>query len=145
LWVVGKYLGRKDYLTSSARATEWLFSVQSPEGYVPRHWHNGEMQYNERVDVLSQALRLAEIHRAEGRIAASLEPKMAALVPLILRNQCHDGDKRADGAFYFGRLSNGEIVPHANVWVTAFALQALFLRQNRLHHHASDLNPLFMV
>ena len=132
------------FLASSLSSPDRV-SVQSPEGYVPRHWHNGEMQYNERVDVLSQALRLAEIHRAEGRLDASFEPKMAALVPLILRNQCQDGDKRADGAFYFGRLSNGETVPHANVWVTSFALQALLLRKDRLHRQTFDLNPLFMV
>lgn len=144
LWVVGKYLDRQDYLTASARGTEWLFSVQSPEGYVPRHWHNGEAHYNERVDVLSQALRLAEIHRSEGRLDESLEPQMALLEPLILRNQAHDDDSRVNGAFYFGRLSNGDTVKHANVWVSSFAIQALTLREDR-KHGTCNLDPMFMV
>ena len=144
LWVVGKYLGCEDYLMASARATEWLFSVQSPDGIIPRHWHNGEPVYNERVDVLSQALRLAEIHLRDRRIDPALEPKLEMLVPIILRNQSQSEDLRARGAFYFGRLSNGEIVRHANVWVSAFAAQALILRSDR-QHGKDQFDPLWMV
>lgn len=144
LWVVGKYLGREDYLQASARATEWMFSVQNEEGLIPRHWHNGEPVYHERVDVLSQALRLAEIHLSEGRLDAALTPHMAKLVPVILRNQSNSDDLRARGAFYFGRLSNGETVRHANVWVSAFAVQALALREDRLHGRY-HFDPMHMV
>jgi hypothetical protein len=144
LWMVGKYLGREDYLQASLRATEWLFSVQAEDGLIPRHWHQDELVYNERVDVLSQALRLAEIHLSEGRLDPSCEQKMAKLVPVILRNQSRSEDPRVHGAFYFGRLSNGDIVRHANVWVSAFAIQSLMLRSDR-QHGCSRLDPFFMV
>ena len=141
---MGKYLGREDYLQASARATAWLFSVQNADGIIPRHWHNGEPTYNERVDVLSQALRLAEIHLMDGRLDTSLKSRMDSLVPIILRNQSESNDPRSCGAFYFGRLSNGEIVRHANVWVSAFAVQALALHDDRLHGRAS-FDPMYMV
>lgn len=144
LWVVGKYLGREDYLQASARATEWMFSVQNAEGIIPRHWHNGQPTYNERVDILSQALRLAEIHLSEGRLDPALEAQMEKLVPVMLRNQSHSEDPRSQGAFYFGRLSNGDIVRHANVWVTSFAVQALTLRRDRLQG-CYRFDPMHMV
>lgn len=127
LWVVGKYLDREDYLQASARATNWLLEWQSPEGYVPRHFHNGEPVYNERVDILSQSLRLAAIHLGEKRLPEELKAKLPALVAVVSRNQAASDDARVNGAFYFGRLSSGEIMPHANVWVTSFAMQGLHL------------------
>jgi hypothetical protein len=144
LWVVGHMLDRDDYLTASARATEWLFAQQSEEGYVPRHYHDGTPEYNERVDILSQALRLAELHRVDESIPASIEAGMARLVPVIMRNQCADANPAYDGAFFFGRLSNGTQMRHANVWVTAFATQALQLRHDRLTGGA-PLKPSYMV
>jgi hypothetical protein len=144
LWVVGHMLDRDAYLDASARATEWLFAQQSPDGYVPRHYHDGKPEYNERVDILSQALRLAELHRAEDRVPVSLEANMAKLVPVILRNQCADTNAAYDGAFFFGRLSDGAQMRHANVWVTSFATQALQLRHDRLTG-AALMKPLYMV
>ena len=125
LWVVGSVLGRRDYLDASAAATGWLLDMQSPEGVIPRHYHNGAALYNERVDVLSQALRLAVIHRADGRISRDIQPNLDSLIALILRNQLASDDRRIDGGFSFGRLSDGTVMPHVNVWVTMFALQAL--------------------
>lgn len=127
LWVLGQYLKREDYLQASAKATGWLLSLQSQEGYIPRHFQAGQPLYTERVDILAQTLRLAVIHLAEGRLSGDIQPKLEKLIALILRNQASSTDARVNGAFYFGRLSNGETVPHANVWVTAFAAQALGL------------------
>ncbi len=146
LWVVGKLLGREDYLQASAKATAWLLDWQSADGYVPRHFHNGEPLYNERVDILSQALRLAAIHLAEGRLPDSPETraKLDKLVTIITRNQAESEDKRINGGFYFGRLSNGELMPHVNVWVSAFAIQGLGRYESYLRN-SFNFNPLFMV
>ncbi len=146
LWTVGKYLGREDYLSASVRATEWLLRWQSPEGYVPRHFHDGQPLYNERVDVLGQTLRLASIHIGEGRIALTEETraKLDKLVTVILRNQAESDDRRVNGAFYFGRLSSGELMPHANVWVSAFAIQGLRLYDSVLQGQYR-FDPFFMV
>lgn len=146
LWVVGKVLERQDYLDASAKAAAWLLQWQSEEGYVPRHFHNGEPLYNERVDILAQTLRLAAIHIAEGRLEHSTETntKLEKLLTVITRNQATSSDKRIDGGLYFGRLSNGEQMQHVNVWVTAFAIQA-FALYNNLPNKASSFNPFFMV
>ncbi len=127
LWVVGSFLRREDYLEASARATAWAWNQQSPEGFIPRHFHNGQGTYSERVDVLCQAVRLAVIHRAEGRLPAYMDAQIERLIPIILRNQSGASDPNSVGAFYFGRQSNGEITRHANTWVTQFAIQALWL------------------
>ncbi len=146
LWVVGKVLGREDYLQASAKATAWLLEWQSEYGYIPRHFHNGEPLYNERVDILSQALRLAAIHLAEGRLLDTPETraKLDKLVAVITRNQASSEDKRINGGFYFGRLSNGDVMPHVNVWVTAFAIQGLGRYDNYLRN-SFKFNPFFMV
>ncbi|GAB4110592.1 MAG: hypothetical protein Fur005_12090 [Roseiflexaceae bacterium] len=129
LWVVGSYFERQEYLEASARATAWVWSQQAEDGLVPRHYHNNGPLYSERVDILCQALRLALIHRAEGRLPASIDAQIARLIPIIQRNQAQSSDPQADGAFYFGRQSDGSLTPHANCWVTQFALQALLLEQ----------------
>lgn len=127
LWVAGTYLKRDDYLKASADAIRWLLDQQSPDGYVPRHYQQGVPVYSERVDVLAQALRLGVLHRSAGRLSEAYDARMEQLLPVIVRNQSLSDDRRAFGAFYFGRQSNGEITRHANVWVTMFAIQALLL------------------
>ncbi len=146
LWVVGKVLDRTDYLQASAKATEWLLHWQSDEGYVPRHFHNDEPLYNERVDILAQTLRLAAIHMGEGRLADHTEThaKLDKLVAVISRNQAISDEARINGGFYFGRLSNGDQMPHVNVWVTAFAIQGLGLYDSVLANRYA-FNPYFMV
>lgn len=144
LWVTGSLLGREAYLDASARATAWLFTVQSPEGLVPRHYHNDEPLYNERVDILAQALRMAEIHTANGRLSSAARDGIERLVPIILRNQASDADARVDGGFYFGRLSNGDQMRHVNVWVSAFAAQALLLRADAMAGQPM-MKPQFMI
>ena len=144
LWVVGRYLGRADYLDASARAAAWTLSHQSDEGLVPRHFQQGQPVYHERVDVLCQALRLGVIHRAEGRLGAEFDAGIAQLRPLIARNQSDSADPRAAGAFYFGRQSDGTQVRHANVWVSSFAIQALMLYDG-LVQGEYDFQPFEMV
>ena len=146
LWVVGSILGRDDYLNASAKATRWLLDWQSPEGIIPRHFHDGQPLYNERVDILSQTLRLATIHLGEGRLTATMEMqgKLEKLAQVILRNQASSPDERINGGFYFGRLSDGSTVPHINVWVTAFAIQGLKIYSSVLNN-TYKFNPFFMV
>lgn len=146
LWVVGTLLGRADYLEASARAAQWLLDWQSDEGVIPRHFHDGKPLYNERVDVLAQTLRLAMIHMGEKRIQRSAinQQKVDKLATLILRNQAISDDPRINGGFYFGRLSDGAIMQHVNVWVTAFAIQALSL-YDLVQRDSYQFNPVFMV
>jgi hypothetical protein len=120
LWGVANLLDRPDYHEASARATDWLLDRQDPDGRVPRHVHDGTATYHERVDVLAQALRLAVLHRRTG-------PGVDRLAGLVRAARVRSADPRADGGFAFGRLADGTPSPDVNVWVTAFAVQALLL------------------
>jgi hypothetical protein len=146
LWVVGRALGRDDYLSASTRATTWLLGLQSPEGMIPRHWHDGQATYHERVDVLCQTLRLAVLHVADGRLPdePALRAKLDRIVEHVRHNQIASGDVRTDGGFSFGRLSDGTRMPHVNVWVSAFAVQGLQLYDD-LQQRRPSLDPRFMV
>ncbi len=146
LWVVGRLLDRADFLDASAHATAWLLAIQSADGMIPRHWHDGQPVYHERVDVLCQTLRLAAIHLAEGRIAdtPARRERLDLLAGHILANQMTSPDPRVEGGFAFGRLSNGTPMPHVNVWVTAFAAQALAAYDD-LRAGRPPLSPRFMV
>lgn len=125
LWGAGTYLGRDAYLDASARGIAWVLDLQSRDGYVPRLYLDNVPIYHERVDAICQTLRLAILHRAEGRLAVSYEPNIERLLGVVRKYQAHDGDPKVDGGFYFGCSSDGKVIPHLNVWVTAFAVQAL--------------------
>lgn len=147
LWVAGRELGRDDYLHASARATAWLLAQQRADGMIPRHWHGGTPLYQERVDVLCQTLRLAAIHLAEGRLDDTPARRQALdrLVGLVLDSQQSSDDPRVDGGLSFGRLSDGSRVPHVNVWVSAFAVQALTMHEQVMAGADHGLAPLFLV
>ena len=145
LWVAGAVLDREDYLESSTRAIQWLLDMQSKEGFIPRLFLDDKPIYNERLDALSQTLRLSMIHMAGKRLSESVKSKIELLRSHILTCQADDKDLKANGGFYFGRLSTGgEVMPHVNLWVTSFAIQALQLYAD---YYAGEfrLNPFLIV
>ena len=127
LWVAGTVLEREDYLESSARGVQWLLDMQSEDGFVPRLFLDDRPIYNERLDIISQTLRLSMIHMSEKRVPLSNKNKIELLLSHIIRYQARDAkDAKADGGFYFGKSSKGDReMPHVNLWVSAFAIQAL--------------------
>lgn len=144
LWVAGSYLDREDYLESSSRGVRWLLDLQSPEGYIPRLCLDDGPVYNERVDAICQTLRLAILHMAKGRLPETYEGRVELLLTIIPKYQALDKDPRVGGGFYFGRESNGRVIPHVNVWVTAFAVQALQVYSDYCAGRL-DLNPFLLV
>jgi hypothetical protein len=144
LWVAGTYLDRGDYLASSAHAVRWLLDRQSPEGYIPRLYLDNQPVYSERVDAICQTLRLAILHTAEARLPETYSGRIELLRSLIPKYQAFDEDSRVDGGFYFGYGSNGHVIPHVNVWVTAFAVQALWIYSDYCTNNL-DLNPFLLV
>ena len=144
LWVAGRYLEREDYLEASARGTQWLLDMQSEEGYIPRRFLDDQPIYHERVDAISQTLRLAVLHLAQGTLHESYRRRAERLVPIILRNQAKTDDVRSNGGLYFGRSNKGEVIPHVNSWVTAFASQALRLYRDSLEGKP-ELKPFHLV
>jgi len=146
LWVAGTVLNREDYLESSACGVQWLLDMQSEEGWIPRLFLDDKAIYNERVDALSQTLRMLAIHISGKRISESAKDKIELLLPHILAYQMHDANKlKANGGFYFGRTSNGDkAIPHINLWVTSFAVQALQLYSDYCNGEFK-LNPFLFV
>lgn len=131
LWATGTMLGRPEYVEASRRATAWLLSLQRADGMVPRFVRDGVPLYVERRDVQAQALRLALLHGLPGRLDE--------LTARLIDGQAEDDDPRIGGGWWFGSLSDGTAVPHVNVWTTAFAVQALQLRDG------AALDPRFLV
>jgi uncharacterized protein YyaL (SSP411 family) len=131
LWATGTMLGRPEYVEASRRATAWLLSLQRADGLVPRFVRDGVPLYAERRDVQAQALRLAVLHGLAGRVDE--------LTARLVAGQAVDDDRRIDGGWWFGSLSDGTTVPHVNVWTTAFAVQTLQLRAG------APLDPRFLV
>jgi rhamnogalacturonyl hydrolase YesR len=144
LWVVGMVLEREDFVTASARAVGWLLTQQNEEGFIPRLYQNGKLNFNERMDIQAQTLRMATIHRSSGRISSTYDPKIQKLLNLILKQQSGSIDLRSRGGFYFGRFSDGEKKAHVNSWVTMFSAQALEVFANRASSPLS-YDPLHLI
>ncbi|WP_432515266.1 hypothetical protein [Kineococcus sp. SYSU DK001] len=127
LWAVGTATGREDLLAASERATLWALATTDREGLPPRRAGADEagrtgVVRHPRVDAVAQVLRLAALHSVHGTRAAQ------RLTATLLGRQVHAPDEpRAHGGFAFGAGTDGTPLPHANVWVTAFAVQALVL------------------
>lgn len=127
LWAVGRATGRDDLVAASERAALWALAATDRDGLPPRRYaqdRDGTVSVvrHPRVDGVAQVLRLAALHSAHGTHAAQ------RLVAALLERQVHAPDEpRAHGGFAFGAGTDGTPLPHANVWVTAFAVQALVL------------------
>jgi len=144
LWVAGTYLNKKEYLLSSARGVQWLLDMQSEDGYIPRLYLDDVPIYSERVDAVSQTLRLAALHLDNKYLAEAYSGRAEILVPVIMNYQASDTDKRVDGGFYFGKTSSGELVWHVNSWVTAFAIQTLNMYSEYCRSNLA-LSPFLLV
>lgn len=123
-WAIGTALGDQDLLDAAARATRFLLDHSVP-GSVLRTFRptpdGGSTVTPVRVDGLAQTLRLGVL------TGVADERERAALVVGLLGHQERSDDPHADGGFRFGFGSGGAPLAHPNVWVTAFAAQALEL------------------
>lgn len=138
LWAVGTATGRADLVAASERATLWALAATDESGYPPRRFGEPVVVRHPRVDGVAQVLRLAALHSAHGTLAAR------RLVRSLLSHQVHAPEEpRAHGGFAFGASTAGEPLPHANVWVTSFAVQALVLAAgDRRGHEVLDWRHL---
>ena len=79
LWVVGRLLDRTYYLDASARATQWLLDMQSPDGLIPRHWYAGQPR---TPNASMCSARLCDSRRSTFPKAASPTPRRCARVSI---------------------------------------------------------------
>jgi hypothetical protein len=120
-WAVGTATGDQAMLDAAAAATRWVLDVSAP-GEAMRVWRSAQsIVPHMRIDGLAQTLRLTVLTGAAG------SGELAALTDTLLSYQETGGGRERDGGFRFGYTSAGVELPHVNVWVTAFAAQALLL------------------
>ena len=120
------------------------FNLQNNDGIVPRFYIDGVPNYNERVDALAQAVRMAIIHVSEGRLDKSYINKAKKTLSLILKYQAINDDIRINGGFYWGKTSKGVISKDVNSWVTAFFIQAALLTTDYMKNKW-DINPFHLI
>ena len=116
------------------------------DGFPPRLKLKSQFNYFERVDILSQTLRLIILHQKQLKLKNKDKTKILKLIQNILNYQ-KLGLKniKIKGGFYWGRKSNGEKTSHLNTWVTAFAIQALTILINKKSRKVLETNPFFLV
>ncbi len=145
LWSVGKYLNNKRYLLSSLNATKWIISKQNKKGQIPRLYFDEKQIFHERIDAISQVIRLAFLHSKDSNKIKFNQNKIKKLVELALRYQnIKSDDVKIKGSFYWGKTSSGLLLKHPNSWVTFFSIQALmllnsFILEKKINFDSFDL------
>lgn len=128
IWA-GLELERPDFISAAVRAVEWSLSEQDQTGGLPcAVGDRGLRNPHQRSDTLAQCLRLAAIFRARGLAPKTWEPKLAKLEKRLLSLQRLS--RPHAGAFRYGEEMSGERREHLNYWCTAFAQQALRMRED---------------
>lgn len=134
----GLYLDNKDYIKSSAKATEWSLETQMENGGVPSMYINEKGIEHERTDALSQVLRLGTITLNLGIIDKKYKKYLDGLKNRLLTFQYKSKDIRSNGGFLFGDDTdyknnlNFSRKNHVNSWCTMFALQSLIYYKDYL-------------
>ena len=137
LWVLGKYLNNKKYLSSSEKATKWIMSKQNSSGKIPRLFLINSSIYHERIDAIAQTIRLiflSKINKNKKKLIVN-EDKLQKLLKIMLEYQnLKTNNSKIKGSFSWGKKSDGTILKHSNSWVTFFAIQALFFYKDHLEN-----------
>lgn len=145
-WACGKYLKNKKYIDSSLLGTKWLIEIININGLPPRIKYKDKLNYFERVDILSQTLRLIIIHLNSIKIDKILSYKVNRLIKNIISNQyLNNKSIKIRGGFSWGKKSNGEDTKNVNSWVTAFALQSLYILSDKRALRILNKNPFYLV
>lgn len=123
LLFVGLKMKNDKYLSAVRRGVEWALNHVRNDGTL-NYIYDGEKFNNlERVDALSQVLRLGAYLEQKNMISHAYRDKLNNMASRLLAYQ-----KTIDeqvGGFYYGFHDNGEKLNHINSWCTMFALQAL--------------------
>lgn len=145
-WACGKYLKNKKYINSSILGTKWLMEKINSEGLPPRIRYKDKLNYFERVDILSQTLRLIIIHLNSIKIDKIFSHKVNRLLKNIISNQfLNNKSVNIRGGFSWGKKSNGEDTKNVNSWVTAFTVQSLYISSDSKALKILNTNPFYLV
>ena len=145
-WSCGKYLKNKKYNFAAQKGIYWLLQSINLEGFPPRLKLKNQFNYFERVDILSQTLRLIILNENKLKLKKIDNIKISKLIQNILSNQSLNlKNIKTKGGFFWGRKSNGEKTHHINTWVTAFTTQSLSILINKKSKKILESNPFYLV
>ena len=144
-WSCGKYLGNKKYQEASRKTTKWILKNTLLNGMVPRLKISKDFIYHERVDILSQVLRLVILNFPKLNLNKIEKRKINNLIKIILRYQNLNNNKKQYGGFFWGKKSEGEKTNDVNTWVTAFALQTINILSDVKSKKILIKNPFYLV
>ncbi len=145
-WSCGQFLKNKKYYFASLKGAKWLLKNINSEGYPPRLILKNKLNYVERIDILSQTLRLIILHENNLKLKKPDKIKIFNLVKNILNYQkLNIKNIKEKGGFFWGKKSNGEYTHHLNTWVTAFVTQSLSILSDKKSEKILRLNPLYLV
>ncbi len=128
LWVGSKFLKNKNYLNAVVKSIEWIFKNQNINGLLPRLRIGKKLIYSERVDALSQSVRLALLLLRDNKVnKKKFDIQIKKVIMIIIKYQSKSKNLKEKGGFYWGKSSKGKISIDLNCWVTSFVVQTLIL------------------
>ena len=145
-WACGKFLDNSLYKKAALKSTNWILKSINENGYPPRLKHGNKINFNERVDVLNQVLRLIILNKKKLNLNNHNKIKINKLINIILQYQSNQKNlKKENGGYFWGKKSNGKKTKDVNTWTTAFATQALSIFNDKKSLKVINSNPFFLV
>ena len=104
------------------------------------------MIFHERLDAVSQVIRLSFLNSSKQNNSDFDIRKIKKLINLLLKYQNSKSNNiKIKGSFYWGKTSNGKQMKHPNSWVTFFAIQALFMYRNYANDQKLKIDSFDLV
>lgn len=140
LLFAGIKLNNPAYISAACKGVFWALENAWRSQQVNYIYIGGKFNDCERVDALSQLLRLSSYFLQNGLLDFSRGINIGSLADHLLDYQKISGDHR--GGFYFGHQDDGKKINHINSWCTMFAVQALVYYRDLLENKKIDINYL---
>tara|TARA_B100000787_G_C16178387_1_gene290342 strand:+ start:654 stop:1853 length:1200 start_codon:yes stop_codon:yes gene_type:complete len=145
-WSCGKFLKNKKFNSVSLKGIKWVLKNINLDGFPPRLKFKNNFNFVERIDILSQTLRLIVLHKEKLDLNKLDKDKIKKLIKNIMNNQKLDSkNPKIKGGFIWGKKSNGEKTNDVNAWVTAFAAQSLSILKDNRSNKILKSNPFYLV
>lgn len=145
-WACGKFLNNSTYKNIALKSIKWVLKNMNSHGFPPRLKFKKKLNFNERIDVLSQTLRLIVLNKKNLGLNNSENLKIKKLTNNILQYQnLKKKLKREKGGFFWGKKSNGKNTSDINTWTTAFAIQSLSILNDQKSFKLLNSNPFYLV
>ena len=145
-WSCGEFLKNKKFNSVSLKGIKWVLKNINADGFPPRLKFKNKFNYFERIDILSQTLRLIVLHQEKLKLNKLDKEKINKLIKNIMNNQkLNSKNPKIKGGFIWGRKSNGEKTSDVNTWVTAFAAQSLSILEDSKSNKILKSNPFYLI